>query len=225
MPKVYIASHGEHVEFNRVCSHCQHKWTASFDIGVRSMAQSSEEQAAKEANQLLQVEKEERMKNRDVLCPECSHFSEDAMRRHFRKGYAEAILKQYKRAMWMNFLGVIGFGWLPALILYLAGPRINPLSSATPWLSVIALLIVLGLGGVALYKLIGFLWGLAALSSVRRKLTQFADAQLLELAVECYKGNKNSLDSTSFEEVKWNAWQTKPISCKPAEPVTGQVAS
>ena len=223
MPRVYFASRGEHAEFERVCSNCEHKWTASFDIAVHSELGQTKEQAEKSAATMMHIEKRERFENREVLCPQCSHFSVDAMYRHFRKGgYAGAILKQYKRAMWMNLAGFVGFVWLPALIVYLAGPRLNPQNFDTPWLSIIALLIVLGLGGIALYKFVGFAWGLAALSSVRRKVRQLSDSQLLDLAIACYKGNKNSLDATSFEEVRWNAWQTKPLLYKPSHAVAGE---
>lgn len=215
MPKVYFESRGEDVDFERVCSNCEHKWTASFHIAVHSDLGYTKDQAQKSAATLMHIEKRERFENREVLCPECSHFSVDAMYRHFRKaGYGGAILKQYKRAMWMNLAGFAGFVWLPALILYLAGPRINPLNFDKPWLSIIALLVVLGFGGIALYKFVGFAWGLAGLSSVHRKVRQLSDAQLLELAVACYKGNQNSLDATSFEEVRWNAWQMKPLLYK-----------
>jgi len=223
MPTVHIASHAEHVDYERVCSNCEHRWTASFDIGVRSMAQSTGEKAAKEAALLMSVEKEDRYKNRDVLCPQCAHFSVNAMNRHFRKsGLAGGILKKYKAAMWMNLAGFAGFGWLPALVLAFA--NYNPLNSEKPILSTLWLIIVVGMGGVALFKLIGFVWGLAALSSVRRKVTQLSDEQLVELAVTCYKANKDSLDATGLEEIKWNAWFRKPLFCKPASVVVSEQA-
>ena len=157
MPTVYTATLAEQVNFERQCSSCAHKWTASFDIGVRGELASSKEQASKSAQQIMYIEKKERFENREVLCPECSHFSVDAMYRHFRKGgYAGGILKQYKRAMWMNLLGFLGFAWIPALLLWLA--KLNPLNSPVPWLSIIFLLIAVALGAVSLYKLFGFLW-------------------------------------------------------------------
>lgn len=222
MPKVYIATSAEQVEFERVCSNCEHEWTASFDVGVRSEATGSEEQASKSAKTLMYVEKKDRSENREVLCPQCSHFSVDAMYRHFRKGgYAAGILKKYKHAMWMNLLAVLGFVWLPALLVYFAG--LNPLRAWT-WFSIVWLLIVVGLGGISLYKLIGFVWGIVALTSVRRRLNQMSDNQLLDLAVSCYKGNKNSLDSTSLgEQIKWNAWFSRPLFYKVSPASSGEV--
>jgi len=222
MPKVYIASHGEHVEYERTCSNCGHSWVASFDIGVRSMAQGSRETAAKEAATFMKVEKEDRFRNRDVLCPQCAHFSIHAMNQHFRKGgLAGGILKKYKAAMWMNLAGFAGFGWLPALVLAFA--NFNPFNLDRPWLSLLWLIIVLGMGGVSLFKLVGFVWGLAALSSVRRKVAQLSSDQLVALAVTCYKANKDSLDATGLEEIKWNAWFRKPLFYKAAAPITEQV--
>jgi len=221
MPKVYIATRAEQVEFERVCSNCEHKWTASFDVGVRSYVESSKEQASRSAKAMLNEEKKDRRENREVLCPQCSHFSVDAMYRHFRKGgYAAGILKKYKRAVWMNLLGFLGFVWLPALLFFLAD--LNAVRSGT-WLSILWLLIVVGLGGISLYKLIGFVWGIVALPVVSRKVSQLSDQQLLDLAIRCYKGNKNSLDSTSLEEIRWNAWLSQPLFFKPSPASSSEV--
>jgi hypothetical protein len=221
MPKVYIASRAEHVEFERVCSNCEHKWTASFDVGVRSYVESSQDQASESAKALMYEEKKDRRENREVLCPQCSHFSVDAMYRHFRKGgYAAGILKKYKRAVWMSLLGFVGFVWLPALLFFLAD--LNALRSGT-WLSILWLIIVVGLGGLSFYKLIGFIWGIAALLGVKRKVSRLSDDQLLDLAVSCYKGNKNSLDSTILDEIRWNAWLSKPLFFKPSPASSSEV--
>jgi len=158
----------------------------------------------------MSVEKEDRFMNRDVLCPQCAHFSVNAMNRHFRKkGLAGGILKKYKAAMWMNLAGFAGYGWIPALVLAFA--NFNPFNSDRPWLSALWLIIVVGMGGVALFKLVGFVWGLFALPGVRRRVSQLSDEQLVELAVTCYKANKDSLDATGLEEIRWNPWFRKPL--------------
>jgi hypothetical protein len=224
MPKAYIASQAEHVEYERTCSNCSYKWLASFDIDAKSYVHSTGEKAAKEVAQYMEIEKEDRFRNRDVLCPKCEHFSVHAMNRHFRKGgLAGGILKKYKRAMWENLISSLGYGCLPALILFLAGGKLNPLDSQTPALSIIGLVIVVGAGSVAFYRVAGFVLGLAALSSVRRKLSQLSDEHLLGLAVSCYKDNKDSLDGAGLENIKWNAWFTKPLFYKAAGPRTEQV--
>lgn len=233
MPKVYIASLAEQVDFERVCSNCEHKWTASFNLGVRGQGESSKDQASKSAETMMYVEKKDRFENREVLCPQCSHFSVDAMYRHFRKGgYAAGILKKYKRAAWENLFGFLGFVWIPVLLVLFA--NLNPLRGVGMGLpgrvlvfsvlfSIVWLLIFVCLGGISLYKIIGFVWGIGALPSVDRKLNQLPDDQLLDLAVSCYKGNKNSLDSTSFEEIRWNAWFSRPLFHKVSPASSGEV--
>jgi hypothetical protein len=122
MPKVYIASRTEQVDFERVCSNCEHKWTATFDLGVRGQGASSKAQASKSAETMMYVEKKDRFENREGLCPQCSHFSVNAMYRHFRKGgYAAGIFKQYKRAVWENLFGFLGFVWIPRVLKSLSG--------------------------------------------------------------------------------------------------------
>jgi hypothetical protein len=221
MPKVYTESRGEQMDFERICSNCEHKWTASFHVAVRGSLESSKEQASRSAEAMMYEEKKDRRENREVLCPQCSHFSVDAMYRHFRKGgYAAGILKKYKRAVWMSLLGFVGFVWLPALLFFLAD--LNALRSGT-WLSILWLIIVVGLGGMSLYKLIGFAWGIVALPGVKRKVSRLSDNQLLELAVSCYKGNKNSLDSTVLDEIRWNAWLSRPLFFKPSPASSSEV--
>ena len=165
----------------------------------------------KSADGALQYEIRELRENKEVLCPDCSHFSIDAMRRHFNNGYQAGILKKYKRAVWMNLAGFIAIIWLPVLLFLFA--NLNPLNAAKPIVSVILLLIFLWFGGSSLYLLAGFLWGMAAVSSVRGKLGRLSDDALLNLAVTCYRRNKNSLNVSMVNAagVKWNSWQLGPL--------------
>src|SRR5262245_7902803 len=103
MPKVYIASEARHYEAERTCSNCAYKWSASFDIKAMSMAQSTSDKAAREARAIVAAERKEKLENCDVVCPECAHFSEDAMRRHFKDGLATGVIRKYKRAAWISF--------------------------------------------------------------------------------------------------------------------------
>ena len=133
---------------------------------------------------MMYVQKKDRFENREVLCPQCSHFSVDAMYRHFRKGgYAAGIFKQYKHAMWTSLFEFLSFVWIPVLLVFFAD--LNPLRATGTGLpgrvlvfsvvfSIVWLLIFVCLGGISLYKLIGFVWGIGALSSVSRKLNQLS---------------------------------------------------
>ena len=214
MPKVYTARVQQQADFERVCSNCGHQWLASFGIVASTYVESTRQAAAKAAEDIMHEEKRDRFDNREVLCPKCLHFSVDAMYRHFRKGgYPAGILKKYKRAAWINLPEFLGVVWIPVLLLFFA--NLNPLNAATPALSVVWLIVFLSAGGVALYRLIGLLCGLAALPSVRRKLGQLPDGALLELAVKCYKQNKNSLAVSGIDEIRWNPWLSGPLRYKP----------
>ena len=213
MPKVFYSSVQRHVEFERVCSNCGNHWTASFNISFTTSYESSSRKAAKSAEIVMQDEIKDRDENCEVLCSDCSHFSVDAMGRHFHKGYTAGLMKKYKRAAWSNVDIFLGFAWIPILLAFIA--NLNPLNSTNPVGSLIGLLVFLGLGSVALYALTGLIWGLITVSKVRGKVEILSDDALRELAISCYKKNKNSLHVSLLQDrVRWNPWLSEPLFCK-----------
>jgi len=223
LPKVYIASEARHYEAERTCSNCAYKWVASFDIKATSMAQSTGKKAAQEARAIVAAERKEKLENCDVVCPECSHFSEDAMRRHFKAGYAMGIVRKYKRAAWASLGEGLAAAALPTILFFVA--NLNPFNSTNRVWSAIGLSVCLYLGSIAVSKLVAFVWGLAAASATRSRLQQLSDPELLALAVGSYKANKNSLQVSFMDTLwKWSPWLSKVLFYKPDAPIAEKVS-
>ena len=224
MPKVYFATVSQEVAFDRVCSNCDRTWTTRGTASSGSHMEQTKPAALETAQLVLSAEKKDWRDNRDVLCPHCSHFSKDAMDLHFRKGYAAAIIRNFKRAAWCDFLAFVCLGWLPVVLFIFA--NLIPWQSDKPILSTIFLLLFLIFGSVSVIGLTLFVWARFALSSVRRKLERLSDEALLELAIDCYKSNKNSVYVDIDPDAGLlNAWLKKPLFYKVNAAPSARLAS
>lgn len=213
MPKVHFATATQEVAFERVCSNCTHIWTSKGIAGSGSHMEQSSDEASKAAGYALTDEIRDWRDNREHLCPECSHFSTDAMETHFKRGYVSKVLDNYKRGtLWGLFLFVFA-GWLP-LVLFIFS-TLNPWAARYPARAILFLLLFLWFGAIAGWGLLTFIWGRIALASVRRKLEGLSDDALRELTVDCYRQNKNSLHvSIDADAGFFNAWLKKPLLYK-----------
>ena len=224
MPKVYFANVAREVAFERVCSNCNNSWTSQGTASSGDMMEQSKEEALKTAASVLSEEMKNWRDNREVLCPNCSHFSKDAMEIHFRKGYPAAIIRNYKRASWADFLTFVGVGWIPLLLFLFA--NLKPWDTDKPVRAAIFLALFLVTGIPAVTGLVVFIWSRLALSSVRKKLEGLSKDELHQLAVDCYRKNKNSLKvEIDAEAGLFNPWLKKPLLYKTETAVADRVAS
>jgi hypothetical protein len=224
MPKVYFANVAREVAFERVCCHCNNSWPSQGTASSGQMMEQTKQDALTTAESVLNEEMKNWRDNRDVLCPNCSHFSTDAMEIHFRKGYPAAIIRNYKRASWADFLLFVCVGWIPLLLFLFA--NLKPWDTDTPARAAIFLALFLATGIPALMGLLIFIWSRVALASVRKKLDGLSQDELRQLAVECYRKNKNSLKvEIDAEAGLFNPWLKKPLLYKTETSVADKVAS
>lgn len=194
------------VRVDRKCSNCGHEWTADLKVTAEGEAKSvirgdtsalakAKKQAL--ANLDLKAQKKKKDVDQQVLCPVCSHFSTEAMDKHFRKGYTTGLLSKYKTEEWINLLNSLA---LAGLSLAAAGGAILVTNKVNKggelkWLGWI---ILLGAGSIILAglfvkRLWKFVHSTKEHSKIARMVRSCSGDELLQLAVRCYHENNNSL--------------------------------
>ncbi|MFC2160714.1 hypothetical protein ACFLRX_03580 [Acidobacteriota bacterium] len=188
----------------RMCSNCNKSWTERIEIegsakGDGSWFGPNEKEAKKVKEKAYQnyqdaEKREKKQADRQVLCPSCEHFSTKAMAKHFPNGYLAGLKSKYLKALLFALLFMPIFGGIAGFL----GRQILSASSKDwkqAWFLIIlfaALTLLLVFGFIV--NLINAFRVLVGYHRVRKYLQAERDDELLNLAVSCYKKNKDSLD-------------------------------
>jgi rubredoxin len=192
---------------DRKCSNCGHEWTADLKVTAEGEVESripddpsAFAKAKKQALANLDMKAKKKKKDIDeqVLCPECSHFSTEAMDKHFRKGYTAGLLSKYKTEEWRDLFSSLGFAVLSLAAVGGAILATNKLIKEGEWRWLYGVFFP---GVVSIYSARSFVKHLRKFvhstkehSKVARMVRSCSGDELLQLAIRCYHQNNNSLE-------------------------------
>ena len=190
------------VNVERHCSNCGNSWTSALRAEGSATA-STEKEAGRKARDELDYAVTAMKKNVEdqVLCSLCGHFAEEAMKKHFRKGFRIGLRKKFlagardelAKAI-ASFIGVVFCG---LIVIFALSPEFE--SEYSIPCAVIFGAIGVAAAGFAVYKLMLYISLLMRYPQVARMIQEYKDEDLLPLVVECYQAEGQTLSA----DKKW----------------------
>jgi hypothetical protein len=197
------------VLIERVCSFCNKSWNIHEKIdvigkGATSLFRPDSKEMTKAKDRanldLKRKEKDASIKHagRDVLCPSCKHFSNDAMAKYFPNGYQAGIKKEIKKDLLLSllFIPLCGLG---AVLLVPAIFEATQKEWKEAWVVIILSEIIgLFLAILSIPMLVKLIRILGSYKRITTYLQTKNEDGLLDLAVSFYEASENSLDKIDW---------------------------